>query len=102
MGRGYTNDRRLASVQLRTRRVTPVAGHRWAAAVLVVLATIACLPARAQQASQPGYDPRQTEKRFDTQQLDQAPAGRPRLPTPQFARPTGREDTKPLFVLHHV
>jgi hemolysin activation/secretion protein len=44
----------------------------------------------------------QTEKRFERQQSDQAPAGRPRMPTPQFARPKGRAGTKPIFLLRRV
>ena len=63
---------------------------------------IACLPAHAQHANQPGYDPRQTEKRFEDQQSSQGANGRPRLPLPQFARPEGQGDSKPLFVLRHV
>lgn len=62
----------------------------------------ACSPVLAQQASQPGYDPRQTEKRFEDQQYGPAANGRPRLPTPQFARPDGKEDSSPLFELKHV
>jgi len=63
---------------------------------------IACLPAHAQHANQPGYDPRQTERRFDGQQSSQGANGRPRSPSPQFARPEGQGDSKPLFVLRHV
>nr|WP_312014488.1 ShlB/FhaC/HecB family hemolysin secretion/activation protein [Bradyrhizobium sp. AUGA SZCCT0283] len=63
---------------------------------------IACLPAQAQQANQPGYDPRQIEKRFDDQQSSQGANGRPRLPLPQFVRPEGQGDSKPLFALRHV
>jgi hemolysin activation/secretion protein len=63
---------------------------------------IACFPAQAQQANQPGYDPRQTEKRFEDQQSPQGPTARPRLPMPQFARPKEQGDSKPLFVLRHV
>ena len=63
---------------------------------------IACLPAQAQQANQPGYDPRQTEKRFEDQQSRQGANGRPRLPLPQFARPEGQGNSRPLFVLRHV
>jgi len=63
---------------------------------------IACFPAQAQQANQPGYDPRQTENRFDDQQSSQGANGRPRLPSPQFARPEGQGDPRPLFVLRHV
>jgi len=59
------------------------------------------LPALAQSANQPGYDPRQTEKRFEDQQSSQGAEGRPRLPSPQFAG-AGQGDTKPLFVLRRV
>jgi hemolysin activation/secretion protein len=68
----------------------------------VLWTLMACLPAQAQQANQPGYDPRQTEKRFGDQQSRQSPAGRPRLPAPQFARPEGQGNSKPLFVLRRV
>src|SRR5258705_12839453 len=68
----------------------------------VLWTLMACLPAQAQQANQPGYDSRQTEKRFEDQQSRQSPAGRPRLPTPQFARPEGQGNSKPLFVLRRV
>ncbi len=71
-------------------------------ASLSLLGALTCRPAEAQQASQPGYDPIQTERRFERQQSDQTPAGRPRLPKPQFAGPEGRGDTKPLFVLRRV
>ena len=72
------------------------------AAGLAMWTLIACLPAHAQHANQPGYDPRQTERRFDAQQSSQGANGRPRLPSPQFARPEGQGDSKPLFVLQHV
>jgi hemolysin activation/secretion protein len=71
-------------------------------AVSLALSTIACFPAQAQHANQPGYDPRQTEKRFEDQQSSQGANGRPRLPSPQFARPEGQGDAKPLFVLRRV
>ena len=66
------------------------------------LSGLACFPAHAQSANQPGYDPRQTERRFEGQQSSQGANARPRLPSPQFARPEGQGDTKPLFVLRHV
>jgi hemolysin activation/secretion protein len=68
----------------------------------LALSTIGCFPAQAQHANQPGYDPRQTEKRFEDQQSSQGANGRPRLPSPQFARPEGQGDSKPLFVLRRV
>jgi hemolysin activation/secretion protein len=71
-------------------------------AVSLALWTIACFPAQAQHANQPGYDPRQTEKRFEDQQSSQGANGRPRLPLPQFARPEGQGDSKSLFVLRRV
>jgi hemolysin activation/secretion protein len=71
-------------------------------AVSLALSTIACFPAQAQHANQPGYDPRQTEKRFEDQQSSQGANGRPRLPLPQFARPEGQGDSEPLFVLRRV
>ena len=60
------------------------------------------LPAQAQNANQPGYDPRQIEKRFEDQQSSQGGNGRPRLPSPQFAGAAGQGDARPLFVLRHV
>jgi hemolysin activation/secretion protein len=80
-----------------------VTGHRLIVMGLgFLVGALACPPALAQQATQPGYDPVQTEKRFERQQSDQAPAGRPRMPTPQFARPKGRAGTKPIFLLRRV
>ncbi|WP_275184721.1 ShlB/FhaC/HecB family hemolysin secretion/activation protein [Bradyrhizobium sp. CSA112] len=62
----------------------------------------ACSPAHAQHANQPGYDPRQIEKRFEDQQSSQGANGRPRLPSPQFAGTEGQGDSKPLFMLKRV
>ena len=92
----------LPSVQLRTRAIALRVRPRFLLAALGLLAALtSSLPARAQQAS-PGYDPRQTEKRFEDQQTDQASAARPRLPRSPFARPEGKADTRPLFVLRRV
>ena len=102
MARGPTNDRRRASVHLLKRVCAPVAWHRLPTVSLGLWIIIACFPAHAQHANQPGYDPRQTEKRFEDQQSSQGANGRPRLPSPQFARPEGQGDSKPLFVLRHV
>jgi hemolysin activation/secretion protein len=58
-------------------------------------------PAAAQQANQPGFDPRQSEKYFDDQQNRPArPAERPSLRMPRFERPYA--DTKPQFALRGV
>ena len=60
-------------------------------------------PAQAQQASQPGFDPRQTEKRFDAMQSEQAAAARSGA-ADAAGWPAGRSraDTRPLFVLRNV
>ena len=102
MARDPTNDRRRVSVHLLKRVCAPVAWHRLPTVSLGLWIIIAGLPAHAQHANQPGYDPRQTEKRFEDQQSSQGANGRPRLPSPQFARPEGQGDSKPLFVLRRV
>src|SRR4051812_27315943 len=102
MARGITADCASPSVELRARRVAPVTRHRLTTAICLLAVVIVALPAHAQQANGPGYDPRQTEKRFDTLQSDQATSARPRLPLPQFSRPQANADSTPLFVLHHV
>ena len=44
-------------------------GHRLTTFALGMWLQIVCCPAQAQQANQPGYDPRQTERRFEDQQI---------------------------------
>jgi hemolysin activation/secretion protein len=72
------------------------------ASLALMLSGIVAVPAQAQQASQPGFDPRQTEKRFDAPQSGQTPAARSALPVPRLSRPEVTADTKPLFVLRGV
>src|SRR5712691_5166330 len=62
--------------------------------VLMVPAIVSSVPASAQQASQPGFDPRQTEKRFDASQSEQTPATRSALRMPRLSRPEARADSK--------
>jgi hemolysin activation/secretion protein len=56
----------------------------------------------AQQANQPGFDPRQTEKHFDDLQSGEGQPAKPALRLPTFARPDVAPDGKPLFVLRAV
>src|SRR5579859_7378732 len=70
------------------------------AAVAVSLLTLA--PATAQQANQPGFDPRQAEKHFDNQQSGQNFPTRPALRMPQLVRPGVAGDNRPQFVLNGV
>jgi hemolysin activation/secretion protein len=102
MASGILHQRRFLSVDVR-RSIRPAVIVRYCLLTVGLgLWTIAGSPAQAQHANQPGYDPRQTERRFDDQQSSQGANGRPRLPLPQFARPEGQGDSKPLFVLKHV
>jgi hemolysin activation/secretion protein len=65
------------------------------------LATV--VPVAAQQANQPAFDPRQTEKYFDDQRSRPAESlPQPGLKMPQLARPQAAADVKPLFVLRAV
>src|SRR4051794_9827860 len=73
----------------------------YGAALAVSLALLLMsVESKAQQANQPGFDVRETERRFDAQQ--NSPAARPGVAVPRLARPEAQADTKPLFVLRHV
>src|SRR5262245_38563614 len=103
MGNGLATMCVRASVEVRARFAASL-GCRYFLAGCLVFPAIFGAPgqARAQQAS-PGYDPRQTEKRFEDQQTDQSPGARPRLPRSPFGKPEGKAaDRTPMFVLRHV
>src|SRR5512140_336123 len=68
----------------------------------LILSAIASMPAKAQQANQPGFDPRQTERRFDVPQSGQPPSARPAVRMPSVSRPEGTPDARPMFVLRGV
>jgi hemolysin activation/secretion protein len=68
----------------------------------ILLSPATLRTAHAQQANQPGFDPRQTEKYFDDRQSGPDRAVRPPPRTPTLARPEVTADTKPLFVLRTV
>jgi hemolysin activation/secretion protein len=69
----------------------------------LICSVITSIPLKAQQASQPGFDPRQTEKRFDEPQSGLTPSGRsPTLRMPALPRPQAGADTKLLFRLRDV
>src|SRR6266550_6374132 len=74
----------------------------FAGLALLLSVVVSPIPARAQQASQPGFDVRQTEKRFDAIQSEQTPANRSPLQMPLLSRPRARADSKPLFALRQV
>ncbi|MET3907647.1 hemolysin activation/secretion protein [Bradyrhizobium sp. S3.3.6] len=76
---------------------------RYLAATLVLLgATFAGTPqAFAQQANQPGFDPRQQEKYFENQ-TEQESLNRPPVKLPSVGQPNIGGDTKPQFVLRGI
>jgi hemolysin activation/secretion protein len=71
--------------------------------ICTALIAAATSTAQAQQANQPGFDPRQPEKHFDSLQSGerQAPS-RSTLRMPSLARPNIAADTRPQFVLRAV
>jgi hemolysin activation/secretion protein len=100
MDSGSINAVRFQSVQIRKRRVSLFSRLGLARLGAGLWAAMVCNSVQAQQASPSGFDPLQAEKRFENQA--QAPAGRPRLPTPQFKRDAKDADAKPLFELRHM
>lgn len=79
------------------------ASARYACATSMLLTAISLDAAGAQQASQPGFDPRQTEKRFDALQSEQgAAAARSGVQVPRVSRSEAPADSTPLVVLSKV
>src|SRR5450631_2577875 len=72
------------------------------ASLMLALSAVMSGPAKAQQASQPGFDPRQTEKRFDALESGQTQPARPALRMPVLSRPEVSAGTGPLFVLRGI
>ena len=70
--------------------------------MLLISAMVAPIPATAQHANQPGFDPRQTEKRFDALQSEQTPVSRSALRMPRLSRQEAHADSRPLFDLRQV
>jgi hemolysin activation/secretion protein len=78
-------------------------GELASASVALIFLVITSIPAKAQQASQSGFDPRQTEKRFDEPQSGQTPSGRSAaLRMPTGSRPVAIADPRPLFNLRGI
>jgi len=78
-------------------------GRHWLAAAMLMLNMIEPESAKAQQASQPGFDPRQTEKRFDALQSEQAAgAARSGVQIPLVSRSQAPADSTPVVVLRRV
>src|SRR4051794_3683293 len=59
-------------------------------------------PTVAQQAGQPSFDPKQTEKRFDNLESGQMQPARSGIKLPKLAQPQATSDTRPQFKLRAV
>ncbi|WP_375305003.1 POTRA domain-containing protein [Bradyrhizobium sp. A11] len=75
--------------------------HLVTAMALLVPFFAGALQAFAQQANQPGFDPRQPEKYFENQ-TEREKLNRPPVSLPTVGQPDTRGDTKPQFVLRGV
>ncbi|MDP3691921.1 ShlB/FhaC/HecB family hemolysin secretion/activation protein [Bradyrhizobium sp.] len=76
---------------------------RFACVTSVLLTAVSLDAARAQQAGQPGFDPRQTEKRFDALQSEEsADTLRSGVQVPRVSRSESPADSTPLVVLNKV
>ncbi|MDB5584796.1 MAG: ShlB/FhaC/HecB family hemolysin secretion/activation protein [Bradyrhizobium sp.] len=76
---------------------------RFACATSLLLTVIGPDASHAQQGSQPGFDPRQTEKRFDALQSEQAAAtARSGVQIPRVSRSEAPADSAPLVILRKV
>jgi len=80
---------------------TPCALLRHAIASLALLLST-LVSAHAEQPSQTGFDPRQTEKHFDALRSEPPRPIRSVLRLPALARPAPQADNKPLLVLRGV
>src|SRR3954467_6776023 len=78
-----------------------VAARQLATALALVLPFFGAVSeTRAQQANQPGFDPRQTEKYFDNQSDQESRRAPVKLPS--LGRPDTGADATPQFVLRGV
>ncbi|MDA9435844.1 ShlB/FhaC/HecB family hemolysin secretion/activation protein [Bradyrhizobium sp. CCBAU 51627] len=78
------------------------AGRYLAAALVLLASTFAGISqAVAQQANQPGFDPRQPEKYFENQ-TEQESLSRPPVTLPSVGQPKPGGDTRPQFVLRGI
>ena len=77
----------------------PSIGRVVVANSLLTLLAVAAQPAKAEPS---GFDPRQTEKRFDALESAQSVGSRAPLPMPGLSRPAAAADSKPLFDLRGV
>ncbi|OAF17300.1 heme utilization protein [Bradyrhizobium centrolobii] len=93
---------RAAPLNYGEQRTVDRMGRHFVAALVLLAPIVAGIPqAFAQQANQPGFDPRQPEKYFENQS-DQETLNRPPVKLPTVGQPNTGGDTKPQFVLRGV
>ena len=97
-GLSWKRDRASACAVRRPRGGT--AGSAAAGLTLLISATMSIHQAKAQQVSQPGFDPRQTEKRFDALQSGPAQPARSGLRVPLISRPEAAADMLRAYQPH--
>jgi hemolysin activation/secretion protein len=90
----------LSFVDLQT--AAPLRPRPARAALMLLCALLAPVAAKAQQASQPGFDSRETERRFDASQSGQTRSGRTTLQLPRISRPEPTADSRSLFRLRGI
>src|SRR3954462_11670135 len=84
------------------RRVARVAKRHLVTAAVLLAPFFAGVPqAFAQQATQPGFDPRQPQKYFENQ-TERESLNRPPVRLPTVDQPNTGGDTKPQFVLRGI
>lgn len=93
---------RIPSWCVRPRIKRQNLGKRITATLLLMVLGGLSVPVRAQQANQPGFDPRQSEKRFDQKQSEALQARRSTLRMPHPFLQQAAADTKPMFKLRGV
>jgi hemolysin activation/secretion protein len=93
---------RVPSHNVRLRTEVPSCAPRMGALLIMLGALLAPVAAKAQQAGQSGFDPRETERRFDASQTPETPAGRPALQLPHIARPEIAANSSQLFRLQGI
>jgi hemolysin activation/secretion protein len=71
-------------------------------ALALLFSVLLPVPTMAQQAGQPSFDPKQTEKRFDNLESGQSQPARSGIKLPSFAQPQAANDTRPQFKLRAV
>lgn len=97
-----TSSRRRVWTAAREEFQLFAASRRLRAYCSMLVFSLCAASAAAAQQTNSGFDSRQTERRFENQQVEQTRPSRPRIPAARFAPPSRTPDTQPLFDLRRV